>query len=126
MDLGRELRNEGGVIMAGWNVSRTAQDTYPRLRTEEPHARARAELNERMIAEGFVDIWRERHAKERAYTWFNRRARGLDAARVDYILVSQDLVPRVRAADILELLPPSDHAPFSCRPRGAALRNANA
>jgi exodeoxyribonuclease III len=112
MGLGRELRREGGVIMAGdWNVSRTAQDTYPRLRTEEPHACARAELNARMIAEGFVDVWRERHADERSYTWFNRRARGLDAARVDYILVSEDLVPRVRAADILDLLPWSDHAP---------------
>jgi exonuclease III len=112
MDLGRELRQAGGVIMAGdWNVSRTAQDTYPRLRTEEPHAGARAELNARMAAEGFVDIWREHHPKERTYTWFNRRARGLDAARVDYILVSEDLVPRVRAADILDPLPPSDHAP---------------
>ena len=112
MDLGRELRRDGGVIMAGdWNVSRTAQDAYPRLRTEEPHARARAELNARMIADGFVDVWRERHAEQRGYTWFNRRARGLDAARVDYILVSADLVPCVRAANILELLPWSDHAP---------------
>jgi exodeoxyribonuclease-3 len=112
MDLGRELRQHGGVIMAGdWNVSRTALDTYPRLRTEEPHARARAELNARMISDGFADIWRERHAKERSYTWFNRRARGLDAARVDYILVSADIVPRVRAADILNRLPWSDHAP---------------
>ena len=100
------------VIMAGdWNVSRTAQDTYPRLRTEEPHARARDELNARMIADGFVDIWRERHPEERSYTWYNRRARGLDAARVDYILVSADIVPRVRAADILDRLPWSDHAP---------------
>jgi exodeoxyribonuclease-3 len=112
MDLGRELRRDGGVIMAGdWNVSRAAQDTYPRLRTEEPHARARAELNARMIAEGFVDIWRERNKEERAYTWFNRRSRGLDAARVDYILVSADIAPRVRAAEILDLLPWSDHAP---------------
>ena len=112
MDLGHELRKSGGVIMAGdWNVSRTAQDTHPRLRTEEPHARARAELNARMLAEGFVDIWRERHPVERAYTWFNRRARGLDAARVDYVLVSSDLVARIRGADILDLLPWSDHAP---------------
>ena len=114
MDLGRELRRDGGVIMAGdWNVSRSAQDTHPRLRTEEPHARARAELNDRMIAEGFIDIWRERHPKDRSYTWFNRRARGLDAARVDYILVSDDLVPRIRAADILDLKPWSDHAPIT-------------
>jgi exodeoxyribonuclease-3 len=114
IDLGRELRRNGGVIVAGdWNVTRTAQDTYPRLRTEEPHAGARAELDARMSAGGFVDIWRERNVEKRAYTWFNRRARGLDAARVDYILVSEDLVPRVRSADILDLLPTSDHAPVS-------------
>jgi exodeoxyribonuclease III len=112
IELGRELRREGGVIMAGdWNVSRTAQDTHPRLRTEGPHARARAELNALMTAEGFIDIWRERHPEARGYTWFNRRARGLDAARVDYILVSADLVPRVRTAEILELHSWSDHAP---------------
>jgi len=112
MDLGRELRRHGGVVMAGdWNVSRSEQDTHPRLRTEEPHARARAELNARIACDGFVDIWRERHPTERAYTWFNRRARGLDAARVDYILVSEDLVPRVRAAEVLPMLSWSDHAP---------------
>jgi exodeoxyribonuclease III len=112
MDLACELRRQGSVIMAGdWNVSRTKQDTYPRLRMEEPHAQARAELNARIGADGFVDIWRERHPDARAYTWFNRRARGLDAARVDYILVSADLAPRVRSAEILDLLPWSDHAP---------------
>jgi exodeoxyribonuclease III len=123
MDLGRDLRRAGGVIMAGdWNVSRTAQDTHPRLRTEEPHARARAELNARMAAEGFVDIWRARHPEQRAYTWFNRRARGLDAARVDYVLVSEDLVAAVRSADILDLLPWSDHAPVRVTLASAAGR----
>jgi exodeoxyribonuclease III len=114
LDLGRELQKEGDVIMAGdWNVSRTAQDTHPRLRTEEPHARARAEFNARILDAGFIDIWREHHPTERAYTWFNRRARGLDAARVDYILVSSDLASRIRAADISGLLPWSDHAPVT-------------
>jgi exonuclease III len=112
MDIGRALREHGSVVMAGdWNVSRTALDTCPRLRTEAPHARARAELDARLTTDGFVDIWRARHPEERAYTWFNRRARGLDAARVDYILVSEDLAPLVRAANILDPLPWSDHAP---------------
>jgi exodeoxyribonuclease-3 len=114
MDLGEELRREASVVMAGdWNVSRSAQDTYPRLRTEAPHAQARAELNARMTDVGFVDIWRELHPASRTYTWFNRRARGLDAARVDYVLVSDDLVPRIRAAEILARLPFSDHAPVA-------------
>ena len=112
LELGCELRREGSVILAGdWNVSPTALDTYPRLRTEEPHARARTELNAGLLENGFVDIWPERHPAERAYTWFNGRARGLDAARVDYILVSDDLVGRVRSVDITNLLPWSDHAP---------------
>jgi exodeoxyribonuclease III len=114
MDLGERLREEGSVVMGGdWNVSRTRLDTYPRLRTEEPHALARAQFNERLAAAGFIDIWRERHPKERGYTWYNRRARGLDAARVDYILVSEDLAPRIRSAEILERHPWSDHAPVS-------------
>jgi exodeoxyribonuclease III len=114
MDLGRALRRHGGVIMAGdWNVSRTAQDTHPRLRTEAPHAQARAELNARIVADGFVDIWRAMHETERRYTWFKRGSRTLDAARVDYILVSDDLAPAVHSAEILELLPHSDHAPIA-------------
>ncbi|HZP88248.1 MAG TPA: endonuclease/exonuclease/phosphatase family protein, partial [Burkholderiales bacterium] len=114
LELGRDLRAHDGVIMAGdWNVSRTALDTWPRLRTEQPHAQARTEL-ERMLCEyGFIDIWRDRHPDARAYTWFNRRSRSLDAARVDYALVSQDLAPKVKRAEILDLLPWSDHAPIS-------------
>jgi len=112
LDLGRELQSQGDVVMAGdWNVSRAAEDTHPRLRTEEPHARARAELNARIRDDAFVDVWRAHHPGERRYTWFNRRARGLDAARVDFVLLSSNLARRVRAAEILDPLPLSDHAP---------------
>lgn len=102
------------VIIAGdWNVSRTAQDTHPRLRTEAPHAQARAELDARLHELGFVDIWRHLHPEAQRYTWFNARSRTLDAARVDYIVVSPDLVPRVERADILARHAWSDHAPIS-------------
>ena len=70
-------------------------------------------MNARIAAEGFIDIWRSLHESERGYTWFKRGSRTLDAARVDYILVSQDLAPAVRSAEILELLPHSDHAPIA-------------
>jgi exodeoxyribonuclease-3 len=90
-------------------VSRTKLDTHPRLRTEEPHAQARAELNAQL--HDFVDIWRERNPEARGYTWFNPRSRSLDAARIDYFLVSRDAV--VRDAAILPRHAWSDHAPLT-------------
>ncbi len=116
-DLGRELRENADVVMAGdWNVSRTAADVTPRLRTEEPHARARAELNARIADDNWRDAFRELHPDARAYSWFGRTRTGaLDAARVDYILVSAELMPRVSEAQILDerdMRPRSDHAPL--------------
>jgi exodeoxyribonuclease-3 len=113
--LAMQLRERGGVILAGdWNVSRTALDTYPRLRTEAPHARARAALNAGLERANLVDIWRLRHPGDRGYTWYAPWAKTrLDAARVDYIVVSTDLVSRVQDTSILPRHPWSDHAPIA-------------
>lgn len=101
------------VIAGDWNVSQTALDVTPRLRTEEPHATARRELAELFAKHGFVDVFRARHPEVRQYTWFARGRR--DHARVDYIVVSKALVDRVAEARILDdkaLRPRSDHAPL--------------
>lgn len=115
--LAGELAATADVILAGdWNVSRTAADVTPRLRTEEPHAAARAQLNAALAAGGWRDSYRDLHPDARAYTWFGRTRTGaLDAARVDYIVVSPGLAARVAAADILTARadrPHSDHAPL--------------
>jgi exodeoxyribonuclease-3 len=112
-ELAAGLRAMGGVVLAGdFNVSRARIDVHPRLRTEEPHARARAELNAHLERLGFVDAFRHLHPDERAYTWFARKP-VLDAARVDYLVLSPDLLPRLRAATILDRRPESDHAPVA-------------
>jgi exodeoxyribonuclease III len=102
------------VLVGDWNISRADIDTHPRLRTEEPHARARRELNDEIIAAlDVVDAFRALHPTARKYTWFNKSARRLDAARVDYALVSRSL--DVRVADIDETRAHrfgSDHAPL--------------
>jgi len=104
------------LLLAGdWNVSRSRIDTTPRLRTEEPHATARRRFNEEFIGGlDLVDVFRERHPDTRAYTWFNKRARRLDAARVDFVLASRALVPQVVDCGIDEeagARPGTDHAP---------------
>jgi exodeoxyribonuclease-3 len=105
------------VLLGDWNVSRSALDTWPRLRSEAPHALARAMFNDTLMpALDVVDAFRERHPEERAYTWFNRRAPpgALDAARVDFALVSRQLLPAVQRAAMLQEPNQrfhSDHAP---------------
>lgn len=115
-----ELAKDLDVVLAGdWNVSQTPLDIHPRLRTQEPHATSRADFAEHLAASGLVDIYRALHPEERGYTWFDAQAARfgrLDAARVDFLLVSESLVPRVRAAQILAEpahRPGSDHAPIA-------------
>jgi exodeoxyribonuclease III len=114
--LAQECRQLGKplVMIGDWNISRTAADTWPRLRSEGPHALARQEFNDHFIpALDLVDVYRELHPDVRKYTWFNPRAQQLDAARVDYALISRSLWGRVVAADIEEhARAPSDHAPI--------------
>lgn len=114
-----ELAARGDAVFIGdWNVSQTKLDIHPRLRTEAPHAQSRAEFASHVTASGLVDIYRHLHPDERGYTWFNAQAARfgrLDAARVDYALVSPSLVPRVHRAAILTEpgdRPGSDHAPI--------------
>ena len=119
--LGRELSRRAFagkalVLVGDWNVSRAKIDTTPRLRTEEPHATARRRFNEEFMPSlDLVDVFREQHPDEREYTWFNARARTrLDAARVDFVLASRALLPRMRTGidAAPEARPGSDHAPL--------------
>ncbi|MFY0539583.1 endonuclease/exonuclease/phosphatase family protein [Nannocystis pusilla] len=111
------------VMIGDWNISRTKLDTFPRLRMEEPHALARAMFNETFLPTlGAVDIFRHLHPEARKYTWFNPQTPPgkLDAARVDFALVTEDLVPRVVETDILDAPEDrfrSDHAPLFLRLR---------
>jgi exodeoxyribonuclease-3 len=118
---GREL-----VLIGDFNVSRTALDTFPRLRTELPHALARAMFNDTLMpALDVVDAFRELHPELRQYTWFNRLAAPgrLDAARVDFALVSRTLMTRIATAAIHDeptLRFHSDHAPLEISVRVSA------
>jgi len=66
------------------------------------------------IKAGFVDTFRALHPDEVKYSWWsyrmNARARNI-GWRIDYILVSESLMPRVKEAFILSEVEGSDHCP---------------
>ena len=80
------------VMIGDWNISRGKIDSFPRLRTEEPHALARTQFNELISALDVADVFRERNPELRKYSWFRHGVpQGRDAARVDFALVSRGL-----------------------------------
>lgn len=69
----------------------------------------------RWLEQGFVDTFRHLHPETQAFTWWTYRfdARARDIGwRIDYFLVSQELLPRIQAAYILSEVIGSDHCPI--------------
>lgn len=71
---------------------------------------------DRYLESGFVDIYRELYPEQIQYTWwtyrFNARLRNI-GWRLDYFLISEALVNRVRDAVIHDSVEGSDHCPVS-------------
>ncbi len=68
----------------------------------------------RLLQAGFADSFRWLHAGEVRYTWWSQatRARQRDVGwRIDYVCLSESLLPRLRDAFILDTIMGSDHCP---------------
>lgn len=67
-----------------------------------------------LLAAGFHDTWREQHPEEQKYSWWSYRmaARERNVGwRIDYFLVSDSLLARMRSTDIHNEIFGSDHCP---------------
>jgi exodeoxyribonuclease-3 len=66
------------------------------------------------LAAGLVDIYRLRKPTDTRYTWwtyrFGARARNL-GWRIDYFLITENLIERIKEVDILDKVEGSDHCP---------------
>jgi exodeoxyribonuclease-3 len=73
------------------------------------------EAMDRWLARGFVDIFRRLHPEAETYTWwtyrFDARARNV-GWRLDYFMITEDLLPDVRDTRILDQVTGSDHCPI--------------
>jgi len=108
------------VVLAGdFNVVPTNFDIYNWWLWRfdavlQPESRA---AYERLLAQGWVDATRHLHPREKVYTyWVNAHAFQRNAGfRMDFLLLSPSLVPRLEAAEVDAEYrgrdKPSDHAP---------------
>ena len=67
-----------------------------------------------LLAAGFTDTWRFQHPEEVKYSWWSYRMMARDRNigwRIDYFLVSNDLISRIGSTDIHNEVFGSDHCP---------------
>jgi exodeoxyribonuclease-3 len=123
------------VVLAGdFNVVPTDADIYNAHAWSwdavmQPEAR---EAYRRLLAQGWTDATRHLHPDETIYTfWVNAQAYRRNAGfRMDFLLVSPDLKPRLKAAEVDAEYrgreKPSDHAPtwitLELKPRALRLQ----
>lgn len=115
-----ELRDEKPVIICGdFNVARMDIDVYEEnLRqywAEQGYASDERSSLETLLDEGFTDVYRYLNPQERSYTWWSNRLnkRGEDRGwRLDYFIVSNELLPQAANVEHLSAIMGSDHCPI--------------
>lgn len=114
----KKLEEKKPVIVCGdFNVAHKAIDL---ARPKENYNKSAGFMQEeidgmdKFIGSGLVDSWRALNNDEVKYTWWSYRAgaRGKNIGwRIDYFLVSEAFVPKLKAATIHNEILGSDHCP---------------
>jgi len=111
-------KNKPIVMVADFNVAPTEIDLHNPKANMRSHGftiEERTAFSELIESCKLVDTFRLKHPNEHKYTWFsnfaNSRARNV-GWRIDMALVSREMAPHVRKAEILGDFFGSDHVPI--------------
>jgi exodeoxyribonuclease-3 len=114
------LREKGlGVIFCG-DVN-TAHNEIDLARPKENEKNTgflpmEREWLDKVVENGYVDVFRNRFPKEIKYTWWDMKTFARDRNvgwRIDYFFVNKELLPKVKDVKILDNVLGSDHCPIS-------------
>jgi len=122
LDYCNKLREEGNSIIICGDFN-TAHKDIDLKKTKITNKSGFTEIErscfDDFIKQGYIDTYRYIHGnKENAYTWWSYRSKGKEKNegwRIDYILISEDLIASLQDAFILENISGSDHCPIGIR-----------
>lgn len=115
----KRLEEKKPVIFCGdFNVAHTEEDLARPKENDGNKGFTKEERSgfDALVAAGFVDTFRTKHTGSGYYTWWSHwsSARERNVGwRIDYILMSKDLMPVLKKADIHPDVYGSDHCPVS-------------
>ncbi|MFH5836364.1 exodeoxyribonuclease III [Proteiniclasticum sp. C24MP] len=75
----------------------------------------------KLLSHGYADVWRDRNPEEVKYTWWDQRFRARDRNagwRIDYFVVSENMLEDVEDLSIYNDIMGSDHCPLSLTLKG--------
>lgn len=114
----QNLRAKKPVIILGdLNVAYSELDVFSTVKAHNfPgfYPMERKAFND-LLAQGWVDCWRQSHGLDRQYSWWDaRNAAKLkgEGWRLDYCLVSREIQDRVLSAELRPDIAASDHCPL--------------
>lgn len=120
----KAMKKEKPVILTGdVNIAHKAIDIHDPVRLDGtsgfmPEER---EWMDRLLSEGFVDAYRLKHPKKAdQYSWWSYRAGARQRNkgwRIDYFIISEDLIDRVQKIEMHQGQVGSDHCPLSLQIR---------
>lgn len=105
------------IYVSDFNVAPTAIDIHTVKGHERAHGftiEERTAFAELLETCNLVDTYRDLHSNDQKYTWFSNFAKSRERNkgwRIDHILVSKKLQPKVNSVDILSNVYGSDHIP---------------
>ena len=117
LDYLEKIKDKKVIIIGDFNIAheeidlaRPKQNKNNTMFTEEERKQI-----DKLIESGFVDTFRKFHPTEEKYTWWpyfaDARARNL-GWRIDYVFVSDSLIPKIKKSFILSEIKGSDHCPI--------------
>ena len=106
------------VLCGDFNVAHQPIDlARPKENQENPgYSLAERRWFDKLLAEGYVDSFRLFNQSPGQYSWWSNRAGSRERNvgwRIDYIFVSQELLPLIKNARIHDAVFGSDHCPVS-------------